>query len=279
MLDHVAVAVEAWSEAWPAYVGRLGGEWASGGQGIGFAPAQLRFANEARLEVLQPWAVERNSFLRRFLDQNGPGPHHLTFKVPDLAEALRVAEAAGFEPVAVDLSDPGWLEAFLHPRQATGVVVQLAQAAGSWQSPEPEGFPSARPRHRAALRHVTHAVADLEQGLVLFRDLLGGRELSRADAPDGSWRSITLGWSGPLRLRLVSPSPGAAPDTALHEWLAGRSGRIHHVAFAQPGIVSHGADGVPGVADAEGPVEVVEPERNFGVRLVVHRSGDARGSR
>lgn len=271
MLDHVAVALESWADAWPRYVCDLGGEWASGGQNPGFAPAQLCFANGARLEVLQPWRAEANPFLRRFLDTLGPGPHHLTFKVPDLADALDAVRNAGFEPVGVDLSDPGWLEAFLHPRQAAGVVVQLAQATGSWQAPPPEGFPRQRPALPAALSHVTHALVDLDDGLRLFRDLLGGRELRRDDAPDGSWHSVTLGWSGPLALRLLAPATGAS-GAPLRQWLAGRPGCVHHLAFSQPD--SAGASEVvePGVTSDEQPVSVVGPEDNLGTRLVISRT-------
>ncbi len=87
-LDHVAVAVERWADAWPRYAVELGGAWSSGGFNVGFGPAQLRFANGARVEILQPWEPEENPFLRRFLDRHGPSPHHLTFKVPDLASAI-----------------------------------------------------------------------------------------------------------------------------------------------------------------------------------------------
>src|ERR1039458_2429866 len=72
------------------------------GMNIGFAPAQLRFANGGRVEILQPWQPEDNPFLRRFLDRHGPSPHHLTFKVPDLASAIERAHDAGFSPVGVD---------------------------------------------------------------------------------------------------------------------------------------------------------------------------------
>jgi catechol 2,3-dioxygenase-like lactoylglutathione lyase family enzyme len=187
----VAVAVEQWADAWPTWVQTLGGRWSSGGLGVGFSPAQLSFANGARLEVLAPHQVETNDFLRRFLDRGGPGPHHLTFKVPDIHAALAAAEAAGFTPEQIDLSDPGWLEAFLHPRQAQGVVVQLAQAAQSWESPAPEGFPvpAAPP---AALTHVTHAVADLDDGLALFAGLLGATVEDLGTGPDGSWRAVAL---------------------------------------------------------------------------------------
>jgi hypothetical protein len=52
VLDHVAVAVERWADAWPRYVSGLGGKWASGGFNVGFAPAQVAYTNGAELEVL-----------------------------------------------------------------------------------------------------------------------------------------------------------------------------------------------------------------------------------
>ncbi len=267
-LDHVAVAVETWPEAWPRYVVELGGEWASGGLNVGFGPAQLRYANDARLEVLQPWRTDANPFLRRFLDRHGRGPHHLTFKVPDLGAALDTVTGAGFEPVSVDLSDPGWKEAFLHPSQALGIVVQLAQAAGSWQSPPAaEGFPIERPATPASLLRVTHAVSDLDAALTLFEAVLGG-SVEHHPAPRSSqWRAATVRWSGPLAVRLVAPT---GHDSTLRAWMGNRSGRLHHLVFAQHG--PHAGDGdpdVPGVLPGEKLRRVVPPDANLGTRLVI----------
>ena len=280
-LDHVAVAVESWSEAWPRYVTGLGGRWASGGRNIGFAPAQLAFANGARLEVLQPWEPEANPFLRRFLDHSGPGPHHLTFKVPDLAASLDEVRAAGFSPVSVDLSDPGWKEAFLHPRQAGGIVVQLAQAAGYWESPAPEGFPPpAVPA--VALSHATHAVSDLEGALGLFGGLLAGA-VDRSAEPRADYEEATVRWAGPLALRLISPS---AADGEVAEFLGGRPGRLHHLAFAVPVGAALSPDvapvpprGIPGVHDDDRPLGVVAPADNLGTRLVLLDATAADGGR
>lgn len=272
-LDHVAVAVEAWAQAWPRYVVELGGEWASGGLNVGFGPAQLRFANGARLEVLQPWQSEANPFLRRFLDSNGPGPHHLTFKVPDIAGALDAANEAGFAPVSVDLTDPGWKEAFLHPRQAGGIVVQLAQAAGSWESAPPEGFPTRRPASPASLLRATHAVADLDAALRLYGGLLGGVVEHHDALASAGWDAVTVSWGGPLALRVVAPS---GSGTALRQWLGDRPGRLHHLAFAQAGPrTSRGADDGGGHAPVgvlvdDGPIRVVvDPDANLGTRIVV----------
>ena len=277
-LDHVAVAVESWSQAWPRYVEDLGGRWASGGSNVGFAPAQLAFDNGARLEVLQPWEPEGNPFLRRFLDHNGPGPHHLTFKVPDIASSLDAVRASGYSPVSVDLSDPGWKEAFLHPREAGGIVVQLAQAAGYWESPAPEGFPTPG-EPPAALTHVTHVVADLDAALGLFGPILGGA-VERGRAGPGVEAALVR-WPGPLALRLLSPAPG----TVLAAFLGGRPGRLHHVAFAiPPGRAPAGAapaseDERPALEEGRRVVGVVAPEDNLGTRLVLLAPEEGEGRR
>jgi|SRR5687768_4627797 len=254
-LDHVAVAVEDRTVLWPRYAYELGGMWVSGGEATGFAAAQVRFANGMKLEVLEPWAVEQNDFLRRFLDRNGPGPHHLTFKVKDIVAALADAEAAGYHPVAVDLTFDEWKEAFLHPKDAPGIVVQLAQSAQEWSSEPPPGFP--QPQHgTATLLRVVHAVADLDSALELFTGLLAGTERDTGENADGRW--VELGWPGPGRLRLLQPASG----TEVAAWMDDRAGRVHHLAFACPWLTE--------------PV-VVPPNVNFGTRLVCFLD-EARGT-
>lgn len=244
-LDHVAVAVEHQSDAWPRYAGVLGGQWLSGGETIGFKMAQLRYRNGMKVEVLEPHAIDRNDFLRRFLDRNGPGVHHMTYKVPDIVDALERAEATGYRPVGVDLSDPGWKEAFLHPKDAPGVVIQLAQAAGGWSSPPPAGLPEAEIDEPSMLVHVAHAVRDIADGRRLFIELLGGEETDSGEIAGATFSDIA--WPGPGRVRLLSPT-GPGP---IDEWVGDRAGRVHHIAFSSDQV-------------ARGEIT---PENNHGVRL------------
>lgn len=218
-LDHVAVAAERWDDLSSCYAGELGGQWVSGGESVGFAAGQVKFANGMKVEFLRPYAVDQNDFLRRFLDRNGPGPHHLTFKVDDIRAALTAAEVAGYRPVNVDLTHPDWKEAFLHPKDAPGVVVQLAQAAGDWTSDPPVGFPSPRHGGTAILDRVVHAVQSLDEGLRLFEGLLAGSRVAEGD----HW--VELAWPGPGRVRLLQPEDGRLGD---------RAGRIDHLAFTCP---------------------------------------------
>lgn len=226
--DHLAIAVERHGDAWPRFAGRLGGQWCSGGRTVGFAPAQIAFAQGTRLEILEPNVPERNDFLRRFLDRHGPGPHHLTFKVPDLDHALSVVEGGGWSTVGHDRSDPEWMEAFIHPKSGPGIVVQMAQAAeGEWRSPRPADFPDS-PSPPAELRWVALAVPDLDDALGLFARCLGGSRTASGDSAIDSARWVELAWKGPGRLRLLEPAgPGPTRD-----WLDDRTGRLHHVAFS-----------------------------------------------
>ena len=253
-LDHVAVAVERQGHAWPRYAGDLPATWLGGGGTPGFWSAQVRYANGMKVEVLEPYLEEQNDFLRRFLDRNGPGPHHLTFKVKDIVGAIARAEEAGYRPVGVNLANDYWKEAFLHPKDAPGVVVQLAQQAegGDWgEDPTPDWFPTARVDRPATLVHVAHALADLDEGTRLFVDLLGGQPVPGGEGEADGIRWLDLAWPGPGRVRLLH-------GVALETWLEGRAGRVHHLAFAVDD-----PSGVPGArADGE-----VAPEDNHGVRL------------
>jgi catechol 2,3-dioxygenase-like lactoylglutathione lyase family enzyme len=289
VLDHIAHAVPQWHDVWHRYATDLGAEWNSGGPGPGSAPGQLRFANGARVEVLMPWDVEVNDFLSRFLAANGPGPHHLTFKVPDLADAIERVRAFGIEPIGIDFSHPEWLEAFLHPKLATGVVVQLAEEHESWSSPAPDDYPTSRrqcadgsgPVPPGSLLRVCHVVADLDSARALFAGVLGGRVV--AEGTSAGFRWVDLAWPGPLGVRLVG-AHGDSSTGPVTAWLGVLPGRIHHIAFevvepeGVPGAVP--ATSVFALAEAADGTSAWEIDRdaNAGLGLVLLPSGTGLGA-
>ena len=124
--DHIAIAVPRMGEAPAVLVGTLGGTpTGDGGASGAYTWAQWGFAGGGRLEILEP--LGDDGFLHRFLAARGPGIHHATFRVSDLGAACARASAHGFRIVGRDESDPSWAEAFLHPKEALGIVVQLAE--------------------------------------------------------------------------------------------------------------------------------------------------------
>lgn len=136
--DHVSLAV--WRiEAVLPLVELLGGSFVKGGlnEGGGFLWAQFSLRGAGTLEVIQPCDPEDSQhFLVRFLRDRGEGVHHVTVKVTDIHAAVATAEGRGYTVVGLDTSGD-WKEAFVHPKSAHGVLVQLAQwtdgsTAGGW---------------------------------------------------------------------------------------------------------------------------------------------------
>jgi len=251
----VALACADRTAFWATFAGDLGGRWVGDGESLGgFAFSQIRFANGMKMEALEPSPPGGDGFLSRFLASAGPGPHHLTFTVDDLEAAIERARSAGYGPLGIDLDGPHWKEAFLHPKEAAGIVVQLAWSDGVLATPTPAWLPPPRCDEVAHLVHVTHAVADLEGALALFKGLLGGRTTDAGAGGGMGW--VDLAWPGPGRLRLVAGDP-------VVPWLGGRPGRLHHVAFRveDPG-------GVAGAEARDGWWEV-EPGPALGTRLVL----------
>src|SRR5574341_899365 len=110
--DHVALALPRLADAPAVLVGVLGGVPEASAPSRGFNFGCWRYAGGGRIEVLEPAGAD--GFVHRFLAQRGPGVHHVTFKVPSLAEACARAEAHGYAIVGRDESRPAWKEAFLH---------------------------------------------------------------------------------------------------------------------------------------------------------------------
>ena len=88
---------------------------------------------ESRMELLE--ATRDDSPVARYLKaRRGPGVHHITFEVDDLDAAVREFEAHGGRIAYRHTYAPGvtfegcvWREAFVHPKDAFGVLIHLAE--------------------------------------------------------------------------------------------------------------------------------------------------------
>jgi methylmalonyl-CoA/ethylmalonyl-CoA epimerase len=193
VLDHLAIGTPTLTDGWDLFGGVLGGTWAYGGDSPGYWWGQLEFAAGPKVELLTPTGGE--GFLGRFLAARGAGPHHFNFLVADIAGALARIRAFGIEPVGVNLTNPHWLEAFLHPRSAHGIVIQVAQQGATRSPPPPRELPEPGPPARFDL--IEHHVGDLDGAVRLFTDVLDGRP--EAAGPG----TAELTWPGGKRIRLV----------------------------------------------------------------------------
>ena len=195
VLDHLAIGTRTLTDGWDLFGGVLGGRWAYGGDSPGFWWGQLNFGAGPKIELLTPTGGPDAAFLERFLAARGAGPHHFNFIVDDIGEALARIRAVGIEPIGINLADPYWKEAFLHPRAAHGIVIQVAQQTGSPRSPAPRELPEPGPPTSFDL--IEQRVSDLAGATRLFRDGLDGQLEAASD------QAAELTWPDGKRIRLV----------------------------------------------------------------------------
>jgi methylmalonyl-CoA/ethylmalonyl-CoA epimerase len=221
--DHIALGMSRMVDATEMLVGTLGGVPAYGQPSGVFRWGSWTFEGGGTIEILEP--MGDHGFLHRFLDERGPGVHHVTFKVPSLDEVTNRAERAGYDVVGRDDSDPDWKEAFLHPKQALGIVVQFAESVGGddepsahWQPPPGPPDPPA-PVAIVGLRLRAHS---RERARRQWETVLEGRP---SEGPEGEliyrWPDSPMRLAieidptrdeGPLAIDLVSDRAIALPD-------------------------------------------------------------------
>jgi hypothetical protein len=188
MLDHFAVGVNSIDDALGRAARGAGGREVARFTEKSWRGAQAAFAGGIRLEALEPIENPEDDFLARFLEHNGEGPHHFTFKVPDIEARIERLRSFGIEPVKIDLSDPNWQECFLHPRLGLGAVIQFAQPAGLWAA-EREPDPADRNLIAAALLGAELRCTDLGIAETVFGQVLEGS----AEQVEGG---IAYSWPG-----------------------------------------------------------------------------------
>lgn len=123
-LDHVAVAVASIKEA-RTFFELLTGEACSEIEALPEQGVDVAFVG--RVELLEP--RHPDTTVGRFLSRNGPGLHHVAFRVPDVSRALRDFVDRGYKAVdeAPRAGARGHRVAFLHPSSTGGVLVELVE--------------------------------------------------------------------------------------------------------------------------------------------------------
>ena len=125
-VDHVGIAVHSVADAEPL-LELLGAEKLVHEEDPtgAFRWAYYLLGDASRVELVEPVDGE-DSFLTDFLAENGPGMHHVTLEVGDVDAAIAALEAEGIR--VVNRTDyEGWSEAFVSPRNPTGVLFQLME--------------------------------------------------------------------------------------------------------------------------------------------------------
>ena len=139
-LDHIGIAVSNLDEALAFYRDALGldvevpEEVPSQRVRAHFIPLDAVAARDrgigapgVSLELLE--ATDPNSAIAKYVEKRGPGLHHITLRVDDIAAALARLKAHGVRLIdeAPRPGAHGSLVAFIHPSSAHGVLIELTE--------------------------------------------------------------------------------------------------------------------------------------------------------
>ncbi|WP_436761408.1 VOC family protein [Streptosporangium sp. V21-05] len=139
VFDHTAVAAPRIRDLLPIYHDLLGGTFRSGGDNQigGYRALQLTYPGGNKIELMEP--LDGSPFFDSFfeLTRGRGGVHHLNFHVDDIDLAVSLLTDRGYRLHGLNRDDPRWREVFLHPKEAHGVLIQLAQPGPRDSAPVP----------------------------------------------------------------------------------------------------------------------------------------------
>jgi methylmalonyl-CoA epimerase len=134
-LDHIGIAVSNIADALAFYRDALGLD-VEPPEDVASQRVRAHFipAGDAALELLE--ATADDSPIAKYVEKRGPGLHHITLRVDDIAAALAQLKARGVRLIdeAPRPGAHGSLVAFIHPSSAHGVLVELKESPSTGES-------------------------------------------------------------------------------------------------------------------------------------------------
>jgi methylmalonyl-CoA epimerase len=128
VLDHIGIAVKDLDAALAFYRDALGLA-VEAPEDVASQKVRAHFlpVGESSLELLE--ATAPDSAIAKYIEKRGPGLHHITLRVDDIAAALAQLKSRGVRLVDEQprAGAEGALVAFVHPSSAHGVLVELKQ--------------------------------------------------------------------------------------------------------------------------------------------------------
>lgn len=127
-VDHIAIAVKNLDEALAFYKAALGlpeiGIEVVAEQGVRVAKLDI---GNTHIELLEPLGPETP--VGKFIDNKGPGLHHICVKVDDINSELAKLKSQGMRLIdeTPKIGAGGAKIAFVHPKSTGGVLLELSQ--------------------------------------------------------------------------------------------------------------------------------------------------------
>lgn len=130
-IDHLGIAVKDLAASEPLFAALLG--VAPGGrERVESEKVEVSFfqVGESRFELLQP--TDPESPIAKAIEKRGEGLHHVCLAVADIEAEVGRLKARGFQFVgeAPRPGAGGHRVAFIHPKSAGGILIELSEGPG-----------------------------------------------------------------------------------------------------------------------------------------------------
>lgn len=226
-IDHISMGAPSW-KAQADKMERLLGfkflhSWQAGPHSdFSGSVSQVR-GTEIEFEIIEP--AGPNSFVQKFLDEQGPGLHHITAEVHDLDATCAALEEMGIKPFGGIQDDGLWKLTYIHPKDSGGIL---------WQLFVPYKFPDPVDRNAGGgivnlkrVDHVSMAVKDLKKQVEWQAKVFGMEQFSE-------WTDDNLGYTGaemkiPGSLLNFEMIQATRPDSFVQKFVDARRAGMHHI--------------------------------------------------
>jgi methylmalonyl-CoA/ethylmalonyl-CoA epimerase len=226
-VDHISMAHADWKEQ-SARLERLLGfkflhSWeAHDGGDFDGCVSQVR-GTGIEFEIISP-ATEQ-SFVRRFLEEQGPGLHHITVEVEDLDASMAELERQGIKPFGGVSEDGMWRMTYIHPKDSGGILWQLFVPLRP--APDADRNAGGGAVNLERVDHVSMAVPDLDRQADWQARVFGMQEEGRWEEPELQYRGCVMTIPGSrLKFEIIAPT---AADSFVQKFIDARRAGMHHV--------------------------------------------------
>ncbi len=127
-IDHISIAVKDYTKALHFFKDILGAIPGAGAQNknMKYHWQIFSFGDLSRLELIHP--LEEDTFLTNFLNKNkNGGLHHISLQTPDIQHAMHTLDDHNIPYFGYNEYGDFWKELFIHPKDAFGVLIQIAE--------------------------------------------------------------------------------------------------------------------------------------------------------
>ncbi len=174
-------------------------------------------------EIISPAGPK--SFVQRFLDEQGPGLHHITVEVNDLEATCAELERQGITPLGGIQDDGLWKLTYIHPKDSGGIL---------WQLFVPYRFPEEADRNAGGgvvnlqrVDHVSMAVADLDRQIEWQQSVFGGEVEGQWEEPQLQYRGAVMTIPGSLlKFEIIAPT---SPESFVRKFIDEKRAGMHHI--------------------------------------------------